>query len=589
MDPMMELITAMTSATPGSSGAAQTIEAENVPSTGVTVGTTQVNVPILSSSQIDVPIPPPGSLPLPTMGRNNLPPGQYTHPNMSSTVFEPSPPTILPFFKGGESTQEEVPYRYIDELAPTRETLHSMKRKPGETIKEYGQRFKDMALEVDPLMKDIEVGDILLKTLPKEYFRELYQAATDSFTRLIIAGEAYEAGLRAGVFEEAEKKGHAKKKEGDTHECNSSKYPKTGLQGKDYPIDPIPYTYTELLPQLLQQNLVQRLPYMNPMKPPLPAWNNFKAHCDFHSGAEGHATEDCLKLKYVVQDLVKNGKLRFGNTVPTTQGQGQENTQVIMVERGEVLRRKVSEIATPFEVVFKALTKAEMIETGEFRNGDHEEMCPYHGLVHGIRQCPELRGKLQRLMDEHRIEFYLEKKEEEIDVVLEECNHPRQPFIPRPIQPFIPRPPTMLPPHLQAPCLVVIPPRPFSYEKDCQVPWKYDCSYTVPQGDEDSANITGVGGMTRSGRIYSLEDKGKSVPLETGGEKSQSPGEGKEGAAERGQSSEERKNERTAKPIPGFEAEEFMKIIKYTLPENQATVTEKFFYRSLKSVTESHL
>ncbi|OMO51315.1 Retrotransposon gag protein [Corchorus olitorius] len=91
-------------------------------------------------------------------------------------------------------------YKYIDELAPSRETLLSMKRKPGETIKEYAQRFKDLALEVDPRMKDSEIGGHFLKTLPKEYFRELYQTATDSFTRLIVAGEAYEAGVRSGAF-----------------------------------------------------------------------------------------------------------------------------------------------------------------------------------------------------------------------------------------------------------------------------------------------------------------------------------------------------------------------------------------------------
>ncbi|OMO50172.1 reverse transcriptase [Corchorus capsularis] len=421
---------------PGSSGTAETTETENVPSTGITVSITQVNVPILSSSQIDLPIPlevvshypqwegatclQGKEVPVDFKAEDDLRKlieesteklwgrieekfkgigGQQTYFKgvdkvaLVTDLVLPAKFKVPEFekFDGTKSPEDHVntyvrqmqpycsddmlmhhfqrslagssfkwynridpsqvktwndmanafiaQYRHIDELAPTRETLHSMKRKPGETIKEYGQRFKDMALEVDPLMKDTEVGNILLKTLPKEYFRELYQAATNSFTRLTIAREAYESGLRAGVFEEAEKKGHAKKKEGDTHEEQ------------------------------------------------------------------------------------KGTRLKTAEIDVCSPGSGQER-----------------------QVAFWK------------HSSGHTGPKP--------RKCPGDYGR--------------------------EGRGPK--------------------------------------EEDSQVPWKYDCSYTMQQRDGGLANITGVGGMTRSGRIYSPEDKGKSIPSEKVGEKDQSPspGEGKE-------------------------------------------------------------
>lgn len=57
-------------------------------------------------------------------------------------------------------------------------------------------------------------------------------------------------------------------------------------------------------------------------------------------------------------------------------------------------------------------------------------------------------------------------------------------------------------------------PAPFPYKENKAVPWNYNCEVTAQDSDpntvskdaspedEDTANITGVGGMTRSGRCY---------------------------------------------------------------------------------------
>ncbi|KEH16522.1 hypothetical protein MTR_0155s0050 [Medicago truncatula] len=60
--------------------------------------------------------------------------------------------------------------------------------------------------------------------------------------------------------------------------------------------DPIPMTYAELLPILLQENLIKtRAPPRVPDT--LPAWYQSNLSCAFHQGAPGHDIEHCFSLK----------------------------------------------------------------------------------------------------------------------------------------------------------------------------------------------------------------------------------------------------------------------------------------------------
>jgi len=65
-------------------------------------------------------------------------------------------------------------------------------------------------------------------------------------------------------------------------------------------IEPIPYTYTALLPQLLQQKLVEKPRVTKTYAPPYPDWFKPNEHCDYHHGVAGHSTEDCYVLKLKV-------------------------------------------------------------------------------------------------------------------------------------------------------------------------------------------------------------------------------------------------------------------------------------------------
>ena len=67
------------------------------------------------------------------------------------------------------------------------------------------------------------------------------------------------------------------------------------LQEKFKP-DPIPMTYTELYPELVQGGLLSSVD-IQPLQPPYPRWYNENVHCDYHSGNKGRSTENCTALK----------------------------------------------------------------------------------------------------------------------------------------------------------------------------------------------------------------------------------------------------------------------------------------------------
>ena len=75
-------------------------------------------------------------------------------------------------------------------------------------------------------------------------------------------------------------------------------------------LDPIPLSYTELFPKLLEKGLIKPV-HLPPLRPPFPKWYEADVHCDYHAGNPGHSLENCTALKYKVQELIQEGKVKF--------------------------------------------------------------------------------------------------------------------------------------------------------------------------------------------------------------------------------------------------------------------------------------
>ena len=91
--------------------------------------------------------------------------------------------------------------------------------------------------------------------------------------------------------------------------------------------DPIPMTYAELLPTLLEEKLIQTRTLAK-MPEIVPSWYRPALSCVFHQGAPGHDAEHCYALKAEVQKLIQANILSFKGSSPIVQDQGTSSAAV---------------------------------------------------------------------------------------------------------------------------------------------------------------------------------------------------------------------------------------------------------------------
>lgn len=197
---------------------------------------------------------------------------------------------------------------------------------------------------------------VFLKTLDTFYYERMVASAPTDFTDMVNMGVRLEEDVREGrLVRESSSSNGAKRYGGfvKKHETNAVTYnrsrrvnyhhwhvaavtplinPVPPMQaqvpqqrtnrfqpGQRPPrtyFEPIPMTYSQLYPALIQKGLVTPRGYENPPPNPLPTWYDLHKHCAFHEGAAGHDLEGCFALKAKVRDLIKAGILNFQDIGP---------------------------------------------------------------------------------------------------------------------------------------------------------------------------------------------------------------------------------------------------------------------------------
>lgn len=226
--------------------------------------------------------------------------------------------------------------------------------------------------------------------------------------------------------------------------------------------------YSELLPHLIRNSLVVPYP-TRPLEPPYPKGYYPNAKCDYHAGATGHSTDNCLAFKYKIQDLLKAGWINFKENNPNVGDNplpGHGGSTVNVVEEHQELIRDVEKIKMPLKIIFSELYKAGMIEGG----GHEEDTCCLHpGANHHIEECTQANKILQKLMDMNWVQVgYIKEKVAAIQSKWEEDMATPKPVV---IHFTKSAPPSTL----QGATPITIPiPGPFPYKDTKAVPWKYD-------------------------------------------------------------------------------------------------------------------
>ena len=138
-------------------------------------------------------------------------------------------------------------------------------------------------------------------------------------------------------------------------------------QQEKFKPDPIPMTYTELYPKLVQDGLLSPVD-IPPLQPSYPRWYNKNVHCNYHSGNRGHSIENCMALKRRVQDLIKKGELTFEDEdVPDVNRNPLSNhreprVNAVESDKEMQVKRNIKDIHMPLKLVHEVLVKAGRLE-----------------------------------------------------------------------------------------------------------------------------------------------------------------------------------------------------------------------------------
>ncbi|KAL5191299.1 hypothetical protein HKD37_04G010593 [Glycine soja] len=262
-----------------------------------------------------------------------------------------------------------------------------------------------------------------------------------------------------------------------------------------------------LLPSLIANHLAVVTPG-RVLEPPFPKWYDPNATCKYHGGVPGHSVEKCLALKYKVQHLMDAGWLTFQEDRPNVRTNPLANHgggAVNAVESDRPHRSKpLRDVATPRRFIFEALQKGGVIP----HSGCKEDSCLLHsGEMHDMETCLGVEELLQRMIDQGRLEVGIEGKEEQH--ICMQSTEGSGVAKPKPLVIYFTKSAASQKPGHP----LVAKPVPFPYQNSHAVPWRY----APPREKEEEAiavsslsakvtNITGLSGVTRSGRVFAPPD-----------------------------------------------------------------------------------
>ena len=175
---------------------------------------------------------------------------------------------------------------------------------------------------------------------------------------------------------------------------------------------------------------------------------------------------------------------------------------LIPSSRSTRTKTKVDEVKSSMDELYKALIEMRVIPKMKIVEGNYS-YCHEVSLNHIIGECDKFKALLQRMMDQGEIEFFKRIMERSINVIIDakfigESFEGR----PRPLMIFFEDNPILVANvNVHPSKLIVKVSSPFLYTDSKMVPWSYHCNYV---NEPTTANISGIGSMTRNRRCYAL-------------------------------------------------------------------------------------
>ena len=91
-----------------------------------------------------------------------------------------------------------VQYKYMNDSAPDRISLQNIEKKATETFKEYTNKWRDLAAQVQPPMTNKELNKMFLNTLKISYYDRMIGNSNNNFSNVVSTREMIENGVKLG-------------------------------------------------------------------------------------------------------------------------------------------------------------------------------------------------------------------------------------------------------------------------------------------------------------------------------------------------------------------------------------------------------
>ena len=275
-------------------------------------------------------------------------------------------------------------YQFVTDIAPDRFELQRMKKADTETFREYAQRWREKASQVQPPLSEKEIVRLFVKTLDEAYFEKLLGCVTNRFTNVVIAGEQVEDAIREGKLNgptDKFKKPNFQKKDGEVHMINTGSYPP-----KNKP----------------HQHAYQTSPYsMSPFYPfPYPSYPS-----NYPNQYPSGPSQPGAHTPFPVNNI----------SFPNTPADSSLNTPQNQFDRPGRDRLKIDPVPTTYSNIYDALLKENLIApevpkptpnpVPKWYNAN--ETCKYHmgAPGHCIEKCLSFKVRVQRLRDAGKLNF----------------------------------------------------------------------------------------------------------------------------------------------------------------------------------------
>ncbi|XP_016669941.1 uncharacterized protein [Gossypium hirsutum] len=274
-------------------------------------------------------------------------------------------------------------YGHVTEIAPDRITLQNMEKKLNKSFRQYAQRWREIAIQVQPTFLEKEMTMLFINTLKAAFINHILGSATKSFSDIVMSGEIIENTIRCGKIDAGEnsKRSAPRKKESEVN--NVSTYnkgyskpitvsqPRMVITSHQSPprqesnpkpnteklqFTPILMSYRELYQSLFDAHVVSPF-YLKPMQPPFPKWYDTNVQCEYHAGITGHLIENCTAFKKLNESFIKIGIVMFDNpSGPNVAGNPLPNhfdkrVNMIIDSEGKRIKADVAEVKTPLRWV----------------------------------------------------------------------------------------------------------------------------------------------------------------------------------------------------------------------------------------------